>query len=132
MSYEKLSEYGILKPLAVSTAVSILCSLIFMLISAVAVTNLNASENTTLVLSIVSMSIGAFFGGIVCAKIYKKKGFLMGGLNGVVFFLLITVISLAVSSAPITVISLFKLILFIISSVIGGIVGVNTSRKRKF
>lgn len=132
MSYEKLSEYGILKPLAVSTAVSILCSLIFMLISAVAVTNLNASENTTLVLSIVSMSIGAFFGGIVCAKIYKKKSFLMGGLNGVVFFLLITVISLAVSSAPITVISLFKLILFIISSVIGGIVGVNTSRKRKF
>lgn len=131
MVKEKSFEYGIIKPLIISLSVSVVSSLIFMLLGAVAVTNLNVGEDTVLIFAILSMSIGVFFGGFFGAKFYKKKGYLIGGLNGFFFFLIITLISLILNNSPITVISLFKLILFVISSIIGGIIGVNTSRKRK-
>lgn len=131
MIKENSNKNSIFKPIIISVAVSVVISLILMIIGAIAITNINSSDDTILAVSITTMSIGVFFGGFIGAKIYKKKGYLIGGLNGFFFFLLITLISLILSSAPITIISLFKLILFIISSLIGGIVGVNTFRKRK-
>ncbi len=131
MSDKSFSKYNLIKPLTVGLIFSVIVSLIIMLISAVAVTNLDANEETVMILSITSMSIGAFFGGIVSAKLFRQKGFLVGALNGIIFFFLITFISFIVSQEPVSAVSLIKLITFVLSSVIGGIVGVNTAKKRK-
>lgn len=120
-----------LKPLIVGLIVSVVFSLIFMLVFALAATSLDVNENTILIFSIISMSLGVFTGGLASAKILKQKGFLVGAINGVVFFFLITFISFAVSQAPVSAVSLIKLITFVLSSVLGGIIGVNTTKKRK-
>ena len=131
MFSKNFSKYNLLKPLIVGLIVSVVFSLIFMLVFAIAATSLDVNENTILIFSIISMSLGAFTGGLASAKILKQKGFLVGAINGVVFFFLITFISFAVSQAPVSAVSLIKLITFVLSSVLGGIIGVNTTKKRK-
>ncbi len=131
MFSKNFSKYNLLKPLIVGLIVSVVFSLIFMLVFALAATSLDVNENTILIFSIISMSLGGFTGGLASAKILKQKGFLVGAINGVVFFFLITFISFAVSQAPVSAVSLIKLITFVLSSVLGGIIGVNTTKKRK-
>ncbi len=121
-----------IKPLLFGLIISIIASIIATVICAVAATNLNVSDDAILVMAIICMSIGAFVGGMIAAKIYKEKGFLIGALNGIIFFFITTIITFAVNTEAMTLISLIKLIVFTLSSMIGGMVGVNTKHKRSF
>lgn len=120
------------KPLILGVIVSIISSLIIVAIFAIAATNLAVSDDAILVMAITSMAIGAFIGGIVSAKLYNEKGFLIGALNGTAFFLITTIISIAINPEALTMISIIKLLVFTLASMIGGVIGVNITRKRKF
>ena len=120
------------KPLILGVIVSIISSLIIVAIFAIAATNIAVSDDAILVMAITSMAIGAFIGGIVSAKLYNEKGFLIGALNGAAFFLITTIISIAINPEALTLISIIKLLVFTLASMIGGVIGVNVTRKRKF
>lgn len=127
----KSSNSKIIKPTLIGVLVSIVSSLIMLVIFAVALTNLSLPDSAVLVLSLISMGIGAFAGGIAAAKIYKERGFVIGAINGAAFYMLSTLVSLAVNPEALTIISLIKLIIFILSSTLGGILGVNLTHKNK-
>ena len=128
----KTSKNQMAKPLILGVIVSIISSLIIVAIFAIAATNLAVSDDAILVMAITSMAIGAFIGGIVSAKLYNEKGFLIGALNGTAFFLITTIISIAINPEALTMISIIKLLVFTLASMIGGVIGVNITRKRKF
>ena len=128
----KTSKNQMAKPLILGVIVSIISSLIIVAIFAIAATNIAVSDNAILVMAITSMAIGAFIGGIVSAKLYNEKGFLIGALNGTAFFLITTIISIAINPEALTMISIIKLLVFTLASMIGGVIGVNVTRKRKF
>ena len=128
----KTSKNQIAKPLILGVIVSIISSLIIVAIFAIAATNIAVSDDAILVMAITSMAIGAFIGGIVSAKLYNEKGFLIGALNGAAFFLITTIISIAINPEALTMISIIKLLVFTLASMIGGVIGVNITRKRKF
>ena len=121
-----------IKPLLFGVLTCFIVSGISTVICAIAATNLSVSDDGLLVMALVCMSIGAFFGGMVASKIFKEKGFLIGALNGLIFFFLSTIISFASNAGSMTAVSLIKLIIFILSSMIGGVIGVNVKRKRSF
>lgn len=78
-----------------------------------------------------SVAIGTFFGGFTAAKRLAKKGIIIGALCGVAMFLIFTVIGMAAfKSAPSTG-TLIKLLIFVTSGAIGGIIGVGNADKRK-
>lgn len=128
----KTSKNQMAKPLILGVIVSIISSLIIVAIFAIAATNIAVSDDAILVMAITSMAIGAFIGGIVSAKLYNEKGFLIGALNGAAFFLITTIISIAINPEALTLISIIKLLVFTLASMIGGVIGVNVTRKRKF
>ena len=128
----KTSKNQMAKPLILGVIVSIISSLIIVAIFAIAATNIAVSDDAILVMAITSMAIGAFIGGIVSAKLYNEKGFLIGALNGAAFFLITTIISIAINPEALTMISIIKLLVFTLASMIGGVIGVNITRKRKF
>ena len=132
MYTSKVVKNQMIKPLLWGFAVSVISSVLITVVCAVAATNISVSDDGLLIMSLVCMSLGAFFGGIAAAKIYKEKGFLIGALNGAIFFFLSTVISFALNADAMTLISLIKLIIFTLSSMIGGVIGVNIKRKRSF
>jgi putative membrane protein (TIGR04086 family) len=83
------------------------------------------------IISSISISVGAFFAGFISAKKLTKNGLLIGLICGFIMFLLFTLIGMAAfKSAPNTA-SLIRLLLFIISGAIGGIIGVGSADKRK-
>ncbi len=123
---------SIVKPLCFGLIFSIIVTFIFMCIFAFMATNFDFSEDMLLILSLVSMTLGSMFGGFVAGKINKEKGFIIGAINGFVLFLIITLISLIFNQNSITIVTLIKLVTLVLSSMIGGVIGVNTTHKRHF
>ena len=66
------------------------------------------------------------------ARKIAKKGFLVGLLVGGAEFIIVTLISMFADKGGITVNTLFHLIIILLSSLIGGIVGVNKAGKQKY
>ena len=122
----------LIKPLLFGLIFSILVTFMFLIIFAVAATNLNFDDNVLLTLSLISMNLGAFIGGLISGKITKEKGFIIGAINGFIVFLIFSLISVIFNPNSITIITLIKLITLTLSSMIGGVVGVNINNKIHF
>jgi len=68
--------------------------------------------------------------GYLAAKKIKQRGMAVGATCGTVIFLLVSLISL-MNSFEIGILALIKFGVSVLSGAIGGILGVNTKRKRK-
>jgi len=84
------------------------------------------------VLGTVSIAAGSFAAAFYAAKKIGEKGFLSGIIVGAITFLIVTVISLIFDSGSVTVNTLFHFIIIMLSSIIGGIIGVNKGKNRKY
>ena len=80
----------------------------------------------------ISIAIGSFLAAYYTAKKINNKGFLVGLFVGIITFILITVISLIIDQGTVTINTLFHFIIILLSSMIGGIIGVNKSQNKKF
>ena len=127
-----MSSNKLIKPLAFGLIVSIIVTFIFLAMSAIASTNLDLNDTANLVLSLISANLGVVVGGFVAGKLNKSKGYLVGAINGIIIFIILTVVSFFFSKESMTAISLIKLITFVLSSIIGGILGVNFNKRRNF
>lgn len=88
-------------------------------------------ESFSPTLSVVSMGIGTFFAGFLSAKKIKSSGILNGAATGGIIYLLIFFISLILSNSGFSMITVYHLLIAVLSGAIGGIIGVNSlSRKR--
>ena len=114
---------GLIVGTAIISILLILCALM-MSLGVLPITAAN-------ICSTLSLSIGAFLAGLFTAKKLKKKGLITGLIIGGILFLIFTVISLIATLAAPTFLTLLKGIITIISSGIGGILGVNIASKRK-
>lgn len=74
-------------------------------------------------------AIGVFFGGYIAARINKSQGLLLGLSNGFIIFVALVICGFLISNETITIITLLKALVILISSSLGGIKGVNTKEK---
>lgn len=80
----------------------------------------------------VSLAAGSFAAAFYSAKHIGSKGYLTGMIVGLLTFALVTVISLIVDRSGLSINTLFHLIIILLSSIIGGIVGVNRNKSKKY
>ena len=74
----------------------------------------------------------AFFAGFLCAKINKSQGMLLGALSGAVYLLIIYIASCFFAArADFGAVCISTAVLAVISSALGGIIGVNIKKKSK-
>lgn len=110
----------------IGTAVAIISMLVFsalMLFS-----NLNREYAT--VFATISVAIGTFIASFFTARRIGKKGYLVGLIIGGVVFAMIMLISLAISQDAPGSNTLFHLVIFMFSSLVGGVSGVNKKSKK--
>ena len=74
-------------------------------------------------------AVSVFFGGYISSRINKSKGLVLGLINGTIIFTAITLSGLIKSSETVTYLTLLKLVVILIFSVLGGIKGVNIKEK---
>lgn len=109
---------------------SIIVSVIFLIVFAMLLTYTSLSENTItpIVLAIVGLSI--LLGSYLSTKKINKKGILNGAMVGVIYMLILYIISSVIfMDFSINASSIIMIVCGIIAGIIGGIIGVNTNKK---
>lgn len=97
---------------------------------AMILSRLNASGIVLSVLATVSLCIGGYFGGYVCARKKRRNGLLQGVICGMIIFMIILFFGALFAKAALGISTGGKLLLTMLFSGIGGIVGVNTKKRR--
>lgn len=105
---------------------SIIISLILLLIFAILLCYTNLSENSIKPTILVITGVGILIGSMISAKKIRKNGLINGGMVGVVYIIILYMVSsLTITNFSITINSLTMLIVAIITGMIGGIIGIN-------
>ena len=105
---------------------------VFILIFALVMYLSGAAFKYAPVFATLSVAIGCFVAAFFTAKSQGSKGLLVGAVIGGIAFILITLVSLIVNSGGITLNTLFHFIIIMLSSLIGGIIGVNKGKSHKY
>jgi putative membrane protein (TIGR04086 family) len=80
----------------------------------------------------VSVAFGIFVTAYISSKTIGKKGYLYGFLIALCVFILNTLISMVLDDSGMTINTLFHLIIYVLSGVIGGVMGVNKKANTKY
>ena len=78
-----------------------------------------------------SLAIGSFFASRKTSKIIGDKGYITGLIVGLTVFVMITLLSLVMGNG-FSINTLFHFIIVTLSSLVGGIMGVNGKKRKKY
>lgn len=129
MNDKKALDY--LKPILMGTIFGIILISVLFLIFALMVSKLNMPVPSISIIVTICGGLGSFVSGFVSSKIFKKKGILIGILSGLILSLLILILSIVFSGNILGGESISKYIVILISSILGGVLGVNSKSYRK-
>ena len=118
----------IIKGSGIALGITILSLFIF----AILLTYTNIQENTMIPVVIIITAVSILIGSSLSTLRIKKNGLLNGALVGVIYILLIYIISsLTGSGFSLNIMSIIMLVSSIIAGMIGGIIGVNMCKEGK-
>ena len=131
---KKDSATGGIKPSFILTTIiiGVIVTGVFILLFALAMYFFEKAFMYAPIFATVSVSAGAFAAAYYAAKKIGKKGFFVGLIVGVVTFIAVTLISLIVDDGSITQNTAFHFIIIMLASLIGAVLGVNKSGKKKY
>lgn len=126
---------------AFSTQVFITCSMgalfgtisavILLLIFSAILSFSDIQESYLALFGYLAVVVGAFMGGFFSSMKHRKKGLVSGLVTGVLLFIILFIFRLIIVGFDSFTISTFiQLLLIVIASTVGGILGVNIKKKR--
>lgn len=120
-----------LRPVAVSVVLGAIISVVFLLLMSLVVSSRSVPQSMIDPMAIIAMSSGAFVSGLCCARIIHKNGLMCGLICGVIFAAVVLVCSFAVPENSLGLGALLKTMFMLLSSMLGGVLGVNTKKRKK-
>ncbi len=127
---EKSFVAGLVKPVAFGLVFGAVTIFAFLFAFSAVMKHSNIPQTIVPIMAIVSVCAGSFVAGFCASKISKQRGLLTGLICGAVISLIILLAGLAVLKDSIGGLALTKFAASIAASAIGGVVGVNTKRRR--
>lgn len=91
----------------------------------------NIDKNVIPFFSVLSLCLGSFVGAFLSGKSFGSRALIVGGINGILLYILVSITAAIINGGKITLSSLFNLLIVLLSSVIGAIFGVNSANKRR-
>ena len=117
---------------AVASIIGILVTIVALLGAATLCLAADIGDNMSSAISGLCAGAGALAAGFVSAKKIGSSGLINGGVCGVVLYVLILFLSLFISEKGFSVITIIHFAIVLISSLAGGVLGVNSASKRRF
>ena len=109
---------------------SIILSIILLLIFAMLLCYTNLAESTMVPVVLVITGISILIGGMISTKTIRKNGLLNGGLVGLIYIIILYLVSsLCITGFSLTLNSFIMLLTGTIAGMIGGVIGVNLNKK---
>ncbi len=115
-----------------ATIWGLIITFIFMLLFSAAVLFLDLDRAYATPLSTISIASGSLAASYYAAKKIGDRGYLIGILVGIVVFVLITVLSLIINRSGFSANTAFHFVIILLSSTVGGILGVNKGKNKKY
>ncbi len=125
---KKTNYLIIIKTVILGLVVSFLAILIF----AIAMYFLEGGYKYSPLFATLSIAVGCFISSLYLGGVLAKKGILIGLSVGGTVFIVMTLITLIVNSGAVSMHILLRLIILLLSSIIGGIIGVNRKLSQKY
>ena len=118
-------------PMLFGTAIGLLGTAVVLMIFALVLTLQDIPQGIILPLAIGAMGVGTFLGGYVSARIVGQKGLLCGFLTGLLYYLVLTGISLAIMHFSLDASQAVKMGVALAAACVGGVLGINGKGKRR-
>ena len=126
------SSYEVwLKAISTGTVLGITVTLCLFVLLALIMSFSILPTSSAGIVSSIAIAVGSFFGGLSTAKKLGKNGLIIGAICGFLLFILLTLIGIAAFKSAPGSSTLIRLLIFVTSGAIGGIIGVGNSDKRK-
>jgi putative membrane protein (TIGR04086 family) len=93
-------------------------------------TKLDTPEAIVSLMSSVALCVGAYSGGYISSRRRRQNGLITGLICGVIIYLVIFLVGVILSRVSISFGFFSKLIMVIACGAIGGVIGVNSKKKR--
>ena len=113
-------------------AIGVFITAVFITLFAIIMYLSGAAFKYAPVFATVSVAIGSLSAAFFTAKRQGSHGLIVGALIGGITFILITLISLIINRGGVTLNTLFHFIIIMLSSLIGGVIGVNKGKSHKY
>lgn len=113
-----------------SSFIGMIIVIVFLLVFSFFMTKFDAPAVVISVMSSLALCIGAYTGGYIAARRRKQNGLIMGILAGISVYCIIFLLGLILAKTSMSMGFFSKLIMTLICGAIGGIIGVNSKRKR--
>lgn len=113
-----------------SVIIFIISTTVFIGIFAALMYFLELDKNYSMIFATLSVAFGCFITSFFASGKIGSKGYITGLIIGFSIFIIITLISMIIDKGKITSNTLFHFLIFILSSLIGGVMGVNKKPKK--
>lgn len=114
---------GIITGALVIAAIIMLCALFFVI--------RDMPQTAAMPIALVAAGIGSIIGGVAAARSMREQGMIIGGLTGLALFAITFIVSLFIDGGTFSIFTPMRFIIMTLAGALGGILGVNSSAKRK-
>lgn len=118
-----------LRPILIGTIAGAICCLVLLLLFAAVLAAQDIPQMAVTPMAVAAAAVGAFIGGLVCARVAGSRGLVYGAACGALLYLIVMIAGFAMLKDIRGVYALVKLLIMIGSAAIGGVVGVNTKKR---
>lgn len=131
-NYAKVSHKKTMLTLGVGTVAAIIVNTVLLLLFAVIITYRNIPMSYIQTIAFVCSGISVFTGGYITSKEFKNRGIVWGLITGGIFFVLSYSAGILSSGnhQKFSIVFL-NLLICILAGAVGGIMGVNTKKRKK-
>ena len=119
----------LLRPIAWGVGIgAVVCTVLLLIASAILTTGA-IPQTAVSPIAFAILTVAAFVGGLIAARLSRERGLLTGALVGLLLFLLTAVLGLLILQALDGTSMLLKVALMIGGGALGGVLGVNVKRR---
>lgn len=115
---------------AIGTAISVISSALLILFFAFIVSAGDLTKSTVYPLSSVALGVSGLLGSEFCAKKIGSNGIVCGLIIGIILYFIFFIIGILTNGLHLSSLWLIRLMIVMIMSIIGGILGVNKTAKK--
>lgn len=124
------SKKNLTKLILKTGLIQIVLSVFFISIFACAMYFLELDKSFSVIFATISIALSSLISSFFASKEVGNKGYITGLMIGIITFIIITLISFIIDEGNVTINTLFHFIIILLSSMIGGILGVNKRAKK--
>ena len=127
-----IDMHDILRALGIGMAFAVLSCTLVLLLAAVIMSSSDVPEGYAAIAADTAVIVSSLAAGTAAAKVLKMRGLMVGIVMGAVYYAVLMIVGLIFFNTELTAAAATRLIMIVISSAIGGVLGVNVRIKKKW